>query len=376
MIDWNSERTELLLNPRFSQEERFRLHSLADIVPLESHVWVTTSGSTGSLKLTALSKQAILASADAVNRHLGSSGDDVWLSVLPQFHVGGLGVEARAFLTGARVVEYGWDPQRFVAACRSQGVTLSALVPAHVHDLVAGGFSAPGSIRAIVVGGGRLDDELYAGARELGWPLLPSYGLTEACSQVATASLQSLSGSGRPDLEVLQHVEVRREESGLLALRGPSLLTGYALEEGAGSRAFVDPKVDGWFVTEDRGVVMTAGGRLLLRVEGRGGEFVKIGGESVDLIRLQWIAERLAASAEPPCDAAIVAIGDARLGSVIHLVATCERVDMLAGRFNEQVLPFERARAAHRVSAIPRTPLRKLLRADLTREIEQRLRTN
>jgi len=373
MIDWNSGKTELLLNPRMNVEERARLESLASIAPIRGHVWVATSGSTGSIKLTALSKEALLASAEAVNGHLGSDRDDVWLCILPRFHVGGLGIHARAFLTGARLLEDAWNPERFVATCGGEGVTLTSLVPTQVHDLVVRSFPAPAALRAIVVGGGRLDDDLYASARGLGWPILPSYGLTECCSQVATAPLDSLSSSRKPDLEVLRHVEVRRDENGLLALRGSSLLTGYALEDDAGSRRFVDPRVDGWFVTEDLGAITAVEGRRFLRVEGRSGEFVKIGGESVDLTRLQSIAEKLASSAEPPCDAAIVALPDPRLGFVIHLVATSDRVDVLVARFNERVLPFERARAAHRVEAVPRTTLRKLLRADLTAEIKRRL---
>jgi O-succinylbenzoic acid--CoA ligase len=196
--------------------------------------------------------------------------------------------------------------------------------------------------------------------------------LTECCSQVATASLGSLSESRKPDVEVLPHLEVRREATGVFAIRGSSLLTGYAVEDERGSPRFVDPKVNGWFVTEDLGVVSDAAGRRLLQVEGRGGDFVKIGGESVDLIRLQSIAERLASSSQPPCDAAIVALPDPRLGSVIHLVATTDRIEALVTQFNERVLPFERARAAHRVDAIPRTALRKLRRADLTAEIQRR----
>ena len=44
-----------------------------------------------------------------------------------------------------------------------------------------------------MTGGGALDPSLYKQARDLGWPLLPSYGLTECGSQVATASLSSAS---------------------------------------------------------------------------------------------------------------------------------------------------------------------------------------
>ncbi|HWW62118.1 MAG TPA: AMP-binding protein, partial [Thermoanaerobaculia bacterium] len=138
MIDWRSDETHLLLNPRMPAEERTRLEQLAARFSLPAHVLLATSGTTGSLKLTALSKKALLASAAAVNRHLESTSADVWLCVLPTFHVGGLGIHARAFLSGARVVTE-WSDE----------VTLASLVPAQVSDLVRGGARPPSSLRAV-----------------------------------------------------------------------------------------------------------------------------------------------------------------------------------------------------------------------------------
>jgi O-succinylbenzoic acid--CoA ligase len=339
VIDWTSDESHLLLNPRLPAEERARLESL--VIPLAAHVWLATSGTTGALKLTALSKRALLASAAAVNRHLGATANDVWGCVLPTFHVGGLGIHARAFLTGSHVLTLAWDPLAFASA----PLTLSSLVPAQVSDLVRAGLHAPPSLRAIVVGGGALPDEMYEAARALGWPLLRSYGMTECCSQVATSTLDA------PELVLLDHFVARAEEDGRLALRGDALLTGYAIE----GRGFVDPKVDGWFVAEDR---VELHGRHV-RVLGRVGEFVKIGGESVDLARLDLILYALAGP-----DAALVAMPDERLGHVIHLATTRDAGDVVRA-FNERVLPFERIRAVHRVAEIPRTPLGKLMRVRL-----------
>lgn len=330
-IDWLSDESHVLLNPRMPEEERRRLESF--VVDLPGHVWLSTSGTTGALKLTALSKRALLASAAAVNRHLQSDANDLWRCVLPTFHVGGLGIYARAFLSGARVVGDSWD-----------GVTLASLVPAQVIDLVRDRIAPPRSLRAVVVGGGALSGDLYGRARELGWPLLPSYGMTECCSQVATATIDS------PELVLLDHIEARVESDGRLALRSEALLTGYASEEG-----FVDPKVDGWFVTED---IAMLDGRVL-RVQGRRGDFVKVGGESVDLSRLDRILADLGA------DAAVVAVPDERLGHVIALAVASGDADAIASAFNERVFPFERVRRIIRVSAIPRTPLGKIMRARL-----------
>jgi O-succinylbenzoic acid--CoA ligase len=346
VIDWQSDETHLLLNPRLPDDERRRLeHLAANAPPLPAHVLLATSGTTGALKLTALSKRAILASAAAVNRHLESTAADIWCCVLPTFHVGGLGIYARAHLSGARVMAMPWDPQAFASAA----ATLASLVPAQVRDLLQQGLTPPKSLRAIVIGGGAFGTEQYGDAVAAGWPVLPSYGMTECCSQIATAR------PGSPDLIVLDHIEVRAEADGSLAFRGESLLTGYITEDG-----FHDPKVDGWLLTEDRG-------RLegnILRIRGRSGDFVKIGGESIDLSRLDQILMSIAG-----LDAAVVAVPDARLGHVIHLAVASADGARIAAEYDARVLPFERARAVHRVAAIPRTPLGKLMRTQLVEEL-------
>jgi len=352
MLDFESGETHLMLNPRLPAEERERLERLyAAAPPLASHVWLATSGTTGSLKLVALSKRAILASAAAVNRRLDSSARDIWCCVLPTFHVGGLGIHARAALSGARVVGAQWNAQTFLALCGSERVTLASLVPAQVRDLlgvVRASGAPPPTLRAIIVGGGALEPELYEAARADGLPLLPSYGMTETASQVATAKL------GSSDLLLLDHAEARSEREGALAVRGESLLTGYMTEDG-----FVDPKIGGWFVTQDRGSIE---GRAL-RITGRSEDFVKIGGESVDLTRL----DRILAGIEP--NAAVVAAHDERLGHVIHLAVAGVDAEAVAEAFNERVLPFERVRAVHQVTEIPRTPLGKLRRAELAAQL-------
>ncbi len=346
-IDWQTTESHLLLNPRMPDEERRTLQSF--VTELPAHLWLATSGTTGALKLTALSKKAMLASAAAVNRHLESNANDVWLNVLPTFHVGGLGIHARAFLSGARVITAEWEPRDFA---NQQEMTLSSLVPAHVRDLVDARLNPPQPLRAIVVGGDALDPALYDQARELGWPVLPSYGMTETCSQVATATLAS------HELLLLDHVEVRTEEDGRLAFRGQSLLTGYGTASG-----FIDPKTEeGWFITEDLGTVENG----VLKIGGRRGDFIKIGGESVDLARLDAI---LAAVAGP--QAAVIAVPDARLGHVIHLAVTQARnAGTVRSAFDAQVHPFERARGVHVVAEIPRSPLGKLLRKKLLEGLE------
>ena len=362
MIPWDTPSTEILLNPRMPSDEAMRVRSLIDRAPpLAGHVWLTTSGSTGRLKPVALSKRALLVSAAAVNRHLESDAQDVWLNVLPTFHVGGLGIHARGHLSGARVVAVdAWSVETFMAALASHGVTLTALVPTQVFDIVRAGRTPPPSLRALVVGGGALDERLYRRARDLGWPLLPSYGATECGSQIATADLASLRHEVFPPLPLLAHVTARTDPDGRLSIRSDALFTGYATETGLD-----DPKQDGWWRTDDQGVVADR----VISVSGRADDTVKVGGELVNLSVLESKLADVTTTVAPDTDAALFAAPDVRLGHVIALAVATTDVhvaDRLLQVFNATVLPYERARMVRCVNTIPRTALGKVRRADLS----------
>ena len=351
MIDFMSTESHLLLNPRLPEEDRRVLLGIYATAPaLAGHVWIATSGSMGGWKLVGLSKEALLASAAAVNRRLDVRGGETWCCVLPSFHVGGLGIWARSSISGGHIVELSWDPHAFVAAC--EGAAFSSLVPAQVVDLVRAGLHAPSALRAIVVGGGAMSARTHDDARALGWPVLPSYGMTECCSQIATATHDG------PELLLLDHLQARVEPDGRLAFSGSSLLTGYATENG-----FFDPKVDGWFVSDDVGVVE---GRTV-RIEGRAGDVIKVGGELVNLRRLDGILEDVLRD-RSDIDAALIAMPDERLGNVIH-AAIAGEPGTLVEEFDRRVAPFERIRVVHRVEVIPRSALGKLLRKKLAESL-------
>lgn len=371
-IDWKSNDSEILLNPRMPEQEAERIRNmLTEYRHLHSHIWISTSGTTSNAKWAALSKNAILASAAAVNHHLRSTDDDHWLHPLPDFHVGGLGIWARSYLSGATVIDYKefaekWDPLAFHEIAEFSQATLTALVPAQVHDLVASNLSAPESLRAVIVGGGVLEETLYRQAIALGWKLLPSYGLTECASQVATASIGSWECHSFPKLSVLPHVKVSINNQGLICITGPSLLTGYVTN----NNQFVDPKNDGWLQTEDLGQLENN----QLRILGRAGSMIKIGGENVDLASLESMIETLRIDLKVQADIALIAVPDQRLGHVIHLASTepVEKISHLIDQFHAPLLPFAHIRQVHVLSEIPRTALHKLRKEELLKIIMQK----
>lgn len=373
-VNWDDEESVLLLNPRLSMEEKARLEELEQRFALKSHIWIASSGSSTSsyqsVKLIALSKDAFFTSAGAVNQHLLSTDQDIWVQALPRFHVGGLSIEVRAFESGARIVP-GWNESRwelafFVEQLQKHKGTLTSLVPTQVYDLVQAKAPAPSHLRAVVVGGGALHSELYRQGTDLGWPLLPSYGLTECCSQVATAALNS-HRQKKSDLKILSHVQLQTNDQGFLRVHSPALLTGYA-QWVDGEAVWIDPKKEGWYQTEDLCDLQDE----TLKPLGRGSDYVKVSGEGVSLLKLQEILETLAqkrASSQWQ-QLAVAAITDARAGNILVLLHSLPEADPclaeIQDEFNQIVAPFERLKKVVRVPQIPRTSLGKIARGQLT----------
>lgn len=336
----------------------------ASVAEIAGHVVIETSGSSTKPKFVCLSRTALLNSARAVNAHLGADKSDRWLCALPTFHVGGLGIFARAFAGDSEVAEFdsNWDAGAFAKFAESMSATLTSLVPTQLADLVAAKVAAPPSLRAVVVGGGHLDSALASQALQLGWPVLKSYGMTEAASQIATQGL----GSADDALRILPHWQVRCEADGGLAIRGDSLLTAYlSIEADDGAPTLEKPFDEGgWFTTRDR--VSIDGNSL--RFEGRVDRVVKILGELVDVdgVEAAFLArllpqQRSAVVIEPVEDARrgcrLVAIVEERIDAV--------EIDGLIAAFNENAVALERVDKRVRVGRFPRTSLGKVRRSEL-----------
>lgn len=359
-MDFYSDRSELLLNPKLEIDTSV-IKKATD--RFKAHFFIASSGTTkqddDDLKLVALSKSAILESAKAVNQHLHATSTDIWLNCLPHFHVGGLGILARATLTNSLVISLEkWDPKTFHELISAHSITLTSLVPAQVFDLSLHKLQAPKSLRAVVVGGGAINQQLYEKAVALGWPLLISYGLTECCSQVATSRPKS------QNLSALQHVEAKISPTGYLMLKSQSLLSSYIFVSPTQIK-IIDPKVDGWFTTEDLATIDNS----TLNILGRTSDFIKIGGEGVIFSQLEKRLEEIKLMKQITHDAALIAVEDDRLGFIVHLATTHPDCTSLVEDFNASVMPYERIRKTHLVDNIPRTVLNKLCKPALLQKL-------
>jgi O-succinylbenzoic acid--CoA ligase len=251
---------------------------------------------------------------------------DRWLVAMPLSHVGGLSILVRALFGGGAVVvapEGQWDANEAVARIARAEVTHASFVPTMLARVVAERRAAPASLRAVLVGGAASPPGLLEDARGLGWPVLPTYGLTEASSQVATRPLGDVDdGAGRigPPLEGF---EVRIVE-GEIQIRGPALFSGYVGAEDA----FTE---DGWFATNDLGRFLTDGS---LVVAGRRDDVIITGGENVHPDEIEGILTEH----EDVREACVFGLPDAEWGEVVAaaLVTTSDAAALapwLASRF-------------------------------------------
>ena len=356
-----------------------RLHELPadpgalrdELVLEETAAVLYTSGTSGAPKGAELSYANLLWSAVASAVHLGTVPGDRWLACLPLFHVGGLSILFRSVLTGAAVTLHErFEPEAVSRALDADDITLVSLVAATLQRLLDArdGRQAPPGLRAVLLGGGPLPAALLERARALGFPVLPSYGLTETASQVATLPLHEAPRAdsvGRPlfgsRIRIVGDDGVERPtgEPGEIEVRGPSVMKGYLGRPAETAAALRD----GWLRTGDIGLLLADGS---LRVLDRRSDLVVSAGENV------YPAEVEAALLEHPAvaEAGVAGEPDAAFGRRVAawivlrpgLRAEAEEIRAFC---RARLAGYKVPRAIRFVSALPRNAAGKLLRRAL-----------
>ncbi|MCB0160140.1 MAG: o-succinylbenzoate--CoA ligase [Caldilineaceae bacterium] len=253
-------------------------------VTLESpQAIVFTSGTTGRPKGVLLTFGNHFWSATASAYRLGVLPHDRWLSCLPLYHVGGLAVVFRSCLYGtAMVLHDRFDLARFDRALDTDVITLTSLVPTMFYRLLEHRQRPwPHSLRAVLLGGAATGPALVEAGKTAGVPMAVTYGLTEAASQVATATPELvLRKPGSPGAPLMfDRVRVGDDagnsvppgDIGEVIVRGPVVMAGYfdepeataqTLRDGelfTGDVGYLDDDGDLWIVQRRRDIIVTGG---------------------------------------------------------------------------------------------------------------------
>jgi acyl-CoA synthetase (AMP-forming)/AMP-acid ligase II len=262
------------------------------IEPLEGRVFLTTSGTTGEPKGVVLSERHIAWAADQIRTSHQLSTRDRGLTVLPFFHVNAPVVSlCSSLLAGSTVViAQRFSRRNFWSWIERYQVTWASIVPTIVAIVLETERPAflPGTLRFVRTGSAPLPAaDLLAFEARFGIPVIETYGLSEAASQVVANPLppgvHKPGSAGRPvgvDLLICyprtdesgELREVTPGETGEICIAGPGVIDSY--QDNAGQEAFQD----GWFRTGDLGY-LDADGYLFIR--GRLREVINRGGEKI-----------------------------------------------------------------------------------------------
>ncbi len=245
---------------------------------------VYTSGTTGEPKGALHTQAALLANARASWAAHDMVADDVVLSTLPLFHVGGLCIQTLpALLLGATVLLHErFDADAWLGAVQTHHPTLSLVVPATMRAIQ----SAPSwtstdlsSLRGVMAGSSTIPRHLIEAFHARGIPVGQIYGTTETGPVSAVLpfgkALSHVGLAGWPHDDCAIELHNKNEQGiGEVCIQANNLMTGYWDKQG------VDSGIDasGFFNTGDLGRFQADG---CLEIVGRSKDMLISGGENI-----------------------------------------------------------------------------------------------
>lgn len=328
-----------------------------------------TSGTTGNPKgvIQTFGNHWWSASGSALN--LGIHANDVWLAMVPFFHISGLSILMRSVIYGMPVVVHeSFDPNSANRAIMEEGVTIVSVVSAMLHRMLEdlGSQNYPDSFRCMLLGGGPAPKPMLEDCRDRGIPVFQTYGMTETSSQIVTLapedSLRKLGSAGKPlfpaQARIMNNgILANPGESGEIVVKGPNVTRGYLNRPDETKRAITD----GWLHTGDIGYMDEEG---FLYVLDRRSDLIISGGENIYPAEI----ESVLMSHPSVNEAGVTGYPDEKWGKVPFAFITGDSLPS-----EEELKDFCQARLAKykvpkrifTVSELPRNASQKLLRREL-----------
>ncbi len=293
-------------------------------------VLLQTSGTTGEPTAVPLTDAMLQAHRDACADILGHQSGIHWLLALPLTHMGGVAVLDRCLRDDVALTTLDDYTAPAIADVLPQATHVS-LVPVQLRRLLERMPTPPRSLQCVLLGGDAAPPQLLEEALAAGWPIYASYGMTETCGQVATATpdeqQERLGTVGRP----LPGVKVAIDD-GEIVVSGPTVARG------------------GPHHTGDLGRLDDDG---FLYVTGRLSHRIVTGGRNVDARHV----ERVLLSAPGVDDCAVVGIADDEWGQRVAALVDGS-LDGLEWWCSQHLADHERPRV-WRQGLVPRTEMGK-----------------
>ncbi|MCY4073579.1 MAG: o-succinylbenzoate--CoA ligase [Chloroflexi bacterium] len=334
---------------------------------------IHTSGTSGRPKAAILTYNNIFQSALGSAFRLGLLPDDHWLCILPTYHVGGLSIILRSLIYGT-AVELSpmkrFDVDAVNRLLTERPISLISLVPtmlSRLLDAKKGPWNP--RFRLVLLGGEATPVELVSRCLAERIPIAPSYGLSEAASQVATAAPDLMVAKpqsvGKPLLFTELRVLDERGDNaapgkpGEIIVKGPQVMRGYYNDSAATERSLRA----GWLYTGDIGSLDHDGDLVVLQ---RREDLILSGGENI------YPAEVEKALREHPAIEEAVAVGleDAKWGQRVAAAIQLRdgrdlSEDAIFAFARSMLASYKIPREIRFISAFPRTSSGKIQRREV-----------
>ncbi len=338
------------------------------------HIIMYTAGTTGRPKGAVLGQGASFWNAVNMSLCVDLTSRDRTLTVLPLFHVGGIGLYTLPTLYqgGTVVIQRSFDPPQTLRLLEEERIDVLFGVPAIFLFLIEHPGFRPDTmrrLRSVMSGGAPLPVRLIRQYQESGIILQQGFGMSEAAPGIAALdkerALAKAGSIGRP----LFHMQVRVADdenrdlpagrTGELLIRGPNLMQGYWNRPEATAEAFTA----GWFHTGDLARMDEDGDLYILE---RKKDMYISGGENVYPAEV----EKVLSQHEKIADVAIIGVPDDRWGETGKAFVVPRAGHVLT---KEEVLEFLQGKVAKykfptHVEFVPELPLTasgKIKKADL-----------
>jgi len=266
----------------------------------EISVILFTSGSEKEPKAVQLSHRNILHNIDAVPKLVKLDHTDVFMCMLPLFHVFGLTTNFwLPLLLGSSLIAHPnpLEFKRISDLARQYRITFMTATPSFFYGYLK--KSAPGdfaSIRFAIAGADRLPEKVCEGfEKKHNITIYEGYGTTETSPVISTnyPGVYKPGSVGKPIpgvevriLDIDTDRILRTNQEGKIQVRGDMVMEGYL-----GDIEETTLRIrNGWYDTGDIGMLDDDG---FLWHRGRLKRFVKVGGEMVSLVQVEDVLSQL-----------------------------------------------------------------------------------
>ncbi len=365
----NKNQLFLVTSPKLNPEEKKHLFDIKKefnqkIENADQYVLIPSSGTSQneqqSVKVIALKYKSILNSASRVNQFCNLDESDHWGCVLPLHHIGGLSILARASLSQSKVFFTEWKIFTIDWLAENK-ITVLSLVPAQLHDIVQLGLHCPEQIKVVFLGGGSVSEDLWNQAKELNWPIVQTFGMTETASMIAYKNDFNSAFKVLPDVSiesVNQHLKISCD----------SLADFFMFKNlKTGEISIQNYKVEDSLLTDDMIELVSSNEFNFIQ---RRNEYIKILGEGVSLPELRNRIDKLISNVfKNKLDTRYITIVDVpHLRKGFDLVCVIsdqlknqsDQINQLLQVYNEVARPYEKIEKTQFISEWPMTDLGKI----------------